>query len=116
VLRIKPYPSLLIILMGSMDCVTTVLGILYFGAVETNPILASIVSTNMAAFVVLKVVTTLFVGSIFYQANKILLRTDNKSSKAFVYTRYTLIAAYVGVFVFLLIVVANNLLVLAHAI
>jgi hypothetical protein len=116
VLRVRAYPSLLIVLMGSLDCLTTVIGIIYFGAVESNPFLISVVSTNISAFVVLKVVTTIFVGIIFYIANKILLQTNNKSSRAFVYTRYTLITAYIGVIVFLVIVVSNNLLVLAHAI
>ncbi len=104
------------ILMGSMDCITTVIGIIYFGAVECNPFLADMVSTNISAFIILKVVTTIFVGLIFFQANKILLQTNNKSSRAFVYTRYTLIAAYIGVIVFLAIVVTNNILVITRAI
>jgi hypothetical protein len=28
--------------MGSIDCITTVIGVLYFGAVELNPVLAGV--------------------------------------------------------------------------
>ncbi len=114
-LRVKAFPSLLIVLVGSLDCLTTVIGILYFGAVECNPFLTGMVSTNLPAFIVLKSVTTVFVSLIFYQADKILMQTQNKSSKAFVITRYTLKAAYIGIIVFLVIVVANNITVLASA-
>jgi hypothetical protein len=42
----KSYPTMLLALMGSMDCFTTVIGILYFGAVELNPFIAGVISTN----------------------------------------------------------------------
>lgn len=113
--RIKAVPSLLLVFMGSMDLVTTVIGIIYFGAVECNPFLAGMVSTNLPAFIVLKVVTTVFVGLIFYQADKILMKTQNKESRAFKWTRHLLKAAYIGIVIFLVIVVANNITVLAKA-
>ena len=115
-LRVKAFPSLLIVLVGSLDCITTVIGILYFGAVECNPFLAGMVSTNLPAFIILKSVTTVFVGLIFYQADKILMKTQDKHSKAFKWTRHLLKAAYVGIVVFLVVVVANNITVLARAI
>jgi uncharacterized membrane protein len=102
--------------MGSMDCVTTIIGILYFGAVECNPFLTGMISTNLPAFIILKLVTTVFVGLIFYQADKILMTNQDKHSKAFRWTRHLLKAAYVGIVVFLLGVVANNITVLARAI
>jgi hypothetical protein len=43
------------------------------------------------------------------------MSTQNKSSRAFTVTRYLLRAAYVGIVVFLIIVVANNVIVLARA-
>ena len=112
---IRAFPPLLIVLVGTLDCVTTVTGILFFGAVECNPFLAGVVSTNLPAFMILKMVTTVFVGIIFFQANKILLQTSDKTSKAFKWTSYTLKAAYVGIVAFLAIVVCNNLIVLARA-
>jgi hypothetical protein len=114
-MKIKTYPTLMLALMGSMDCITTVIGILYFGAVELNPLIANVVSTNLPAFVALKLTTTIFVCLIFVQAEKILMKTQDKTSKAFVWAHRTLKLAYAGVIVFLVVVVVNNSIVLATA-
>lgn len=114
-MRITSYPTLLLAFMGSMDCLTTVIGILYFGAVELNPFIAGVVSTNILAFVILKITTTLFVCLIFAQAEKILMRTENKNCKAFTFMNILLKVSYVGVILFLVVVVVNNLMVLATA-
>jgi hypothetical protein len=114
-MKTGPYPMLLLALMGSMDCLTTVVGILYFGAVELNPFIAGVVSTNLAAFVVLKLTTTVFVCLIFVQAEKILMKSQDKTTKAFAWTHRLLKVAYVGVIAFLAVVVLNNLTVLANA-
>jgi hypothetical protein len=114
VFRVKTYPSLLLVLMGSMDLFTTVIGILYFGAVECNPVLAGIVSTNLPVFAVLKLTTSIFVGLIFHQAKKILMRSNDKTSKSFKRTSYLFKAAYIGIVAFLVAVVVNNFLVLAN--
>ena len=115
-MKIRTYPTLLLALMGSMDCITTVIGILYFGAVELNPFIAGVVSTNLPAFVVLKLTTTVSVCLIFVQAEKILMKTRDKSTKAFSWTHKLLKVAYAGVIVFLVVVVVNNAIVLANAI
>ncbi len=112
-MRIRVYPILVLALMGSMDCLTTVIGIVYLGAVEVNPLLAGVVRSNMPAFVALKLLTTAFVCLIFIQAEKMLMQTRDKSSKSFSRTRMLLKVANMGVIAFLCIVVTNNLLVLA---
>jgi hypothetical protein len=114
-MKMKSYPTMLLALMGSMDCITTVIGILYFGAVELNPFIAGVISTNLPAFIILKLTTTLFVCLIFVQAEKILMKTQNKNTKAFTWTHKLLKVAYAGVIAFLVVVVANNLVVLANA-
>jgi hypothetical protein len=114
-MKMKSYPTMLLALMGSMDCITTVIGILYFGAVELNPFIAGVISTNLPAFIILKLTTTLFVCLIFVQAEKILMKTQNKNTKAFTWTHKLLKVAYTGVIAFLVVVVANNLVVLANA-
>jgi hypothetical protein len=108
----RTYPTVLLVLMGSMDCLTTVIGIMYFGAVELNPFLSGIISNNIAAFVILKLTTTVFVSLIFVQTEKILNKTTNKTTNSFKWTHRLLKVAYTGVIAFLIIVVANNLLVL----
>jgi hypothetical protein len=114
-MKIRTYPTLLLVLMGSMDCITTVIGIFYFGAAELNPVMAGVVSTNLPAFVVLKLTTTLLVCLIFIQAEKILMKTQDKTSKAFSWTHRLLKVAYVGIIVFLVVVVVNNLNVLVNS-
>lgn len=103
-------------LMGSMDCATTTIGILYFGAVELNPFLTGIVNTNLMVFIAIKLTATVFITLIFRQADKLLMQTQNKNSRAFTWTRHLIIAAYIGLMLFLLIVVTNNVIVLVHAI
>ena len=105
-------PSLLLILMGSIDCLTTVIGVLYSGAKELNPLMAGIVSTNMGAFLAVKIAATLFIAFTYILANRTLTKTQNKASKSFKYSYKLIKVAYAGIMVFMIIVVANNLLVL----
>jgi hypothetical protein len=107
---------LAIVLIGSMDWLTTTIGVLYFGAVERNPFLAGITMTSMSAFAVIKLAATVFAGLLFYQAEKTLMKVQEKKSKAFVRTSYVLRGAYTAVIVFLLITVLNNIIAIARAI
>lgn len=109
---VKYFPSLLLILMGSMDCLTTVVGTLYFGTLELNPIIASLVQTNLPAFVFVKLAVTVSVGVIFVLAEKTLLSSGNRYSKSFRMAYNTLRVACAGIIIFLAIVVINNVWVL----
>ncbi len=115
-MRTRGYPALLLVLMGFMDCLTTVIGMLYFGAVELNPLIVGMVSTNLSAFVILKLITTVSICLLFMQTEKILMKTSNKTIKAFNYTSKLLKVGYIGIIAFLVIVVANNLAVIASTI
>jgi hypothetical protein len=110
-LRTETFPSFLLIFMGSIDCLTTVVGVLYFGAVELNPFLAGIVSTNIQAFVAIKITATIFIGLTYIQANRI-LKAMNRKSKTFLYSHKLVKIVYAGVILFLIIIVTNNLLIL----
>jgi hypothetical protein len=116
ILRIRAVPCLSFILMGSMDWLTTIIGIFYFGAVEGNPFLAEIARTSLPAFTAIKLSTTIIVGLLFYKAEKTLLRTPDKNRLSFRCTRIILRGAYIAATVFLLIAVLNNLIVVARAI
>ena len=111
----RAVPSLALVLIGSMDWLTTMVGILYFGAVESNPFLADLTGTNLVAFTAIKLATTVFVGLLFYQAEKTLLRTQDKNSRSFLCARVTLRSAYIVTTVLLLFAVLNNLIVVARA-
>jgi hypothetical protein len=116
ILRIKVVPSLAIILMGSIDCLTTIIGILYFGAVESNPFLAGITMISLPAFAVIKLAATIFAVLLLSLAEKILMKAQDKNSKAFVRTRSVLKGAYMAVAIFLLITVLNNIIAIARVI
>jgi len=102
--------------MGSMDWLTTIVGIVYFGAVEGNPFLAGLAQTNLPVFTAIKLGTAFFVGFLFYQAEKTLNRTEDKKSKGFARMRYLLIAAYLASLIFLLVAVVNNVLAVASGV
>ncbi len=111
-LKTEAIPCFLLILMGSIDCLTTVIGVLYYGATELNPIMAGIVNTNIGAFLVVKIAATVLIAFTYLLANRTLTKTPNKSSRAFKYSYKFLKIAYAGIIVFMVIVVANNLLIL----
>ncbi|MGB9914804.1 MAG: DUF5658 family protein [Candidatus Bathyarchaeales archaeon] len=108
-------PCLSLILMGSMDWLTTIVGITYFGAVESNPFLAEITRTSLPAFTAIKLSTTVIVGLLFHNAEKMLLKAQDKSSRKFQFTRLTLRSAYLIATLLLLTAVVNNLIVVASA-
>lgn len=111
----KAFTSLLIVLLGTIDCITTIVGIVYFGAAEQNPVMSGVVSSSLGIFTLLKMGTTLVIGLIFYQADKILMKTPDKNSKGFVWTNRLLKTSFVGVAAFFSIVVLNNIIVLMNA-
>jgi hypothetical protein len=101
--------------MGSLDWLTTIMGIFYFGAAEANPLLTDIAATNLLAFSGMKLFTTVLVGFLFYKAEKNLIQTQNRTTRSFRNTRLLVRGAYSAAMAFLLIAVLNNLLVLAKS-
>jgi hypothetical protein len=102
--------------MGSLDWLTTIMGIFYVGAAEANPCLRDIAGTNLLAFTAIKLFTTILVGFLFYKAEKNLIRTQSKTTRSFRYTQLLIRGAYIAATAFLLVAVLNNLLVLAKGI
>ena len=99
-----------------MDWLTTIIGIVYFGAVESNPFLSDITGTSLPVFSVVKLSTTIIVGLLFYKAEKTLLGTPDKSTRSFKCSRLILRTAYIIATLLLLFAVLNNLIVVANAI
>jgi hypothetical protein len=104
-------PSFLLVFMGSIDCLTTVIGVLFYGASEANPVLAGVV-TNVPLFTVIKLSATFCIAGTYILANKILNSAQDKTAKGFKVGRTVMKAAYAGLVVFLVVVVVNNLTVL----
>jgi hypothetical protein len=57
-----------IILIGTIDWATTIVGVLFFGATETNPLLACLTKTNMVLFSAIKLSAITLTGLAFYKA------------------------------------------------
>jgi hypothetical protein len=53
--------------MGFLDWLTTVLGVLYFGAVEINPLFAGIIDSNILVFSGIKLAAAVLIGFLFYK-------------------------------------------------
>jgi hypothetical protein len=102
----------MLVFMGSMDCLTTVIGTVYFGTQELNPLIAGLVNTNLLAFIIVKLAVTFSVGIIFVLAEKALNNPNNPHDKSFKVAYVTLRVASVGIVVFLSLVVLNNVIVL----
>jgi hypothetical protein len=103
----------LLVLMGSLDWLTTVIGIVCFGAVESNPFLSELATTNLLGFTAIKLGVAFFVGFLFYAANKLFNRAENQYSKNANCVRLILRSAYVASMVFLLFAVLNNVWIVA---
>jgi hypothetical protein len=110
--RTQTILCLFLIFIGSLDCLTTVIGTLYFGTVELNPLIAGLVSTSIPAFVIIKLTVTVCAGLIFVLVDKTILESADKDYKSFKTANKILKMAYIGIILFLVIVVANNIFVL----
>jgi len=106
------FPSFILVLVGSIDCLTTIIGVMYFGANELNPFMTSIISSSIAAFLALKISATFLIGFTYILAKRTLNKTINKESKSFKYSKWFIQGAYTSLIVFLIIVVINNLTIL----
>lgn len=111
-LKAEVLPSFVLVLMGTMDCLTTVVGVLYFGAAETNPFLTSIVHSSIFAFMVLKITATFCIAGTYILAKRMLNKTADKTTKSFHFGKAFVKMAYGGLVIFLVAVVTNNLIIL----
>jgi hypothetical protein len=57
-----------IMLMGFLDWLTTVVGIVFFGATEVNPLLAGVTKSSMMLFSVVKLTAVVLAGFMFHKA------------------------------------------------
>ena len=99
----------MLVLLGSLDWLTTIVGIVYFGAVEANPFLAELARSNLPVLTIVKLGTAAFVGFLFYQAERTLSRASNQNGKSFGVVRFIHRAAYFSSIAFLLFAVLNNI-------
>ena len=107
--------SLAFVVLGTIDCLTTVIGISYLGAVEENPVIAGVAMTNLPLFTVIKLASTLAVGLMVYLAEKSLQAVEDKKSRAYRFISVAIRVICVAGIVFLCVVVLNNFTVVFKA-
>ncbi len=111
---LKPaiFPSFILFLMGALDCITTVIGVMYYGAAELNPLMTGIVNSSIPAFILIKISATVLIASTYFIAKRTLDTAVNKETRFFRYSSFGMKAAYAGLAIFLAVTVANNLIIL----
>ncbi|HUT17488.1 MAG TPA: DUF5658 family protein [Acidobacteriota bacterium] len=92
--------------MGFLDWLTTILGILYFGAVEINPLFAGIIDSNIMAYSGIKLSTAILIGFLFYKGYAI-EKTPGINSHL---GKLFLGSGYFASLMALTVVVANNII------
>jgi hypothetical protein len=96
-----------------MDLLTTIIGVTWFGAVESNPFIADAANSNLLPFAALKLTATILIGLFFYLGERTLRKTQYTNIRPYQYTRTILKTACITVTALLLIAVANNIIVVA---
>jgi len=99
-----------LILMGTLDWVTTVTGTLWFGAVEINPLFAGLTQTNILLFSVIKLTIVVLTGCLFYKADKIAEKLKSNSQIG----KHVLETGYAVALMALTIAVTNNVIAVAR--
>jgi len=93
-------------MLGAADLLTTVVGVAGKGAVEVNPLFATLTQTNILAFIGLKIFTVMLTGFMFLEAGRIAKASSSDFIKCF------MIIASTALCFAMTAVVANNVLVL----
>jgi hypothetical protein len=101
---------LLLVFCGLIDCATTVVGIVWFGATEGNPLFVALAETNLFAFGGIKLAVVVFVGVLFYKAGSV---GKIEGSSFQVGSRFLQVAYSLSLLT-MLTVVTNNVVVVAQ--
>lgn len=108
--RKRTFICIILILLGSLDWLTTTIGILFFGAVELNPLFSDMTRVNFSAFTATKISVTILVGVLFYQAENIYSKIQDKSINYLSNLRFLMDGAYVVTMISLIVVITNNII------
>ncbi len=101
----------LLLLLGYIDCLTTVIGTTFLGCIELNPLIHGLVHSNIAAFVLIKLVSSIVVAGTIILTDNILGRYRWASSFVLI-AQKAIRVAYTGMLVFIFLVVINNVFII----
>jgi hypothetical protein len=89
-----------LVLVGFLDWLTTVVGVSFFGASETNPLLINIVTSSIVLFSVVKLFAVVAGGLAFYKAVGLTTNLNRGLTKKFLDISYSLTFLAISVVVF----------------
>ena len=94
-----------LVLIGTVDWLTTMVGVVFFGSTETNPLLVGLTQSNMFIFSTVKLLAVALAGLVFYKAE-----TKTKiSNQVSPFAKKLLNSGYVISLFTLAAVVTNNI-------
>jgi hypothetical protein len=77
-----------LILLGVLDWLITMVGILFFGSQEINPLFAGLTQTNLVLFSFVKLSATLLIGFLFYQGGTMVVKQNGCFGGSFLFSGY----------------------------
>jgi hypothetical protein len=95
-----------LILIGFLDLATTVVGVVFFGAAEVNPLFSGLTQTNMLIFIGIKSSTILLIGVLFYKGASVAEMSFGSSSLGMRFLE----VGYLASLTLLTLIVTNNIL------
>ena len=105
----------LLLLLGFLDCFITVVGTVFFGANELNPLMSELVKDNLALFVASKLTVTTFASLIFIHADRVIIKSRSKISEGLEYAGKVLKIVLFSLVFALAILLVNNLVVIVQS-
>ena len=97
-----------ILLLGFFDWLTTVVGVLFFGATELNPIFVGLTQANMILFSAVKLTAITLASLAFYKA----VHICSQKGSDWNFTKQFLNGGYSMTFLILIAVVSSNMIAL----
>ena len=102
----KPIASLFT--LGTLDCITTVIGIEVYHLFEQNPLMNILISKSIWLFILVKMLSTISLVIVFYLSQNILNGIPRE--KKHLDTAYLIVyVALTAIIIFMFIVVFNNI-------
>ena len=98
-----------LLLLGSLDWLTTLTGLAFYGASETNPMLAGLAGSNTTFFSAIKLAAVILTGTALYKATTLISKPEAKEWQL---TKHFLTGGTTLTTLMLAAVVANNIIVL----
>jgi hypothetical protein len=105
----------LLVLLGFLDCFITVVGTVFFGANELNPLMSELVKNNLALFVSSKLTVTTFASLIFVQTDRVIIKSRSKTGEGLEYAGTVLKILLFSLVFVLAILLVNNLVVIIQS-